>query len=77
LDYPNNATLDLGISPELVVTDLSPSGISSKLDQAFHDQASFRMRTLDWASNAALTRSIASTADEIEELLGVSNAEGQ
>jgi glycosyltransferase involved in cell wall biosynthesis len=77
LDYPNNATLDLGISPELVVTDLSPSGISSKLESAFHDQTSFRLRTLDWASNAALNRSIASTADEIEELLGVSNAEGQ
>ena len=75
LDYPNNATLDLGISPELVVTDLSPSGISSKLEQAFHEQASLRMRSLDWASNAALNRSITSTADQIEQLLGVSNAE--
>ena len=75
LDYPNNATLDLGISPELVVTDLSPSGISSKLEQAFHEQASLRMRSLDWAGNAALNRSITSTADQIEQLLGVSNAE--
>jgi glycosyltransferase involved in cell wall biosynthesis len=77
LDYPNNATLDLGISPELVVTDLSPSGIASKLNLAFHEQASIRMRTLNWASNAALHKSITSTADQVEKLLGVSNAQGQ
>jgi glycosyltransferase involved in cell wall biosynthesis len=77
LNYPNNATLDLGISPELVVTDLSPSGISSKLTQAFHEQASIRMRTFDWASDAALNKSIVSTADQIEQLLGGSNVEGQ
>jgi glycosyltransferase involved in cell wall biosynthesis len=77
LKYPNNATLDLGISPELVVTNLTPSGIASKLNLAFHEQASIRMRTLNWASNAALNKSITSTADQIEKLLGVSNAQGQ
>jgi glycosyltransferase involved in cell wall biosynthesis len=73
LNYPNNATLDLGISPELTVNDLSPTGIASKLHHAYIEQSQIRKTTLNWAENAARHRSIVSTADRIEELLGVSN----
>lgn len=74
LSYPNNATIDLGISPELVVTDLNPSGIAIKLAQALNEQELIKARTLEWARNAASTRSLTTTADQIEKLLGVSNA---
>lgn len=73
LNYPNNATLDLEISPDLVVNELNPKGIVAKLELALKEQISLRKETLAWAENASLSRSLKSTADEIEQLLGVSN----
>ena len=73
LNYPDNATLDLGISPDLVVNNLSPTGIASKLKHAHVEQATIRSKTLDWAQNAATNRSLISTANRIEKLLGAPN----
>jgi glycosyltransferase involved in cell wall biosynthesis len=73
LNYPSNAALDLGISPDLVVDELNPAGIASKLDKAFKEQMRLRQETLAWAENASLSMSLKSTVDRIEGLLGVTN----
>jgi glycosyltransferase involved in cell wall biosynthesis len=72
LNYPNNATLDLEISPDLVVNELNARGIADKLDLALKEQIRLRKETLAWAENASLSRSLKSTADAIEQLLGAS-----
>jgi glycosyltransferase involved in cell wall biosynthesis len=73
LSYPNNATLDLEISPELVVNELNARGIADKLELALKEQIRLRRETLRWAKNASLNRSLNSTADMIEKLLGAPN----
>lgn len=75
LNYPNNATLDLEISPSLVVNELSSRGVAAKLDFAYKNQISLRKSTLIWAENASLNRSLESTTDKIEEWLEVTNEE--
>lgn len=73
LNYPENATLDLEISPDLVVGIPNAKDIVTKLELAFREQLRLRQRTLEWAKNASLNKSIKSTADSIENLLGVIN----
>ena len=73
LNYPENATLDLEISPDLVVDVPNSENIVTKLEMAFREQLRLRQRTLEWAKNASLNKSIKSTADCIENLLGVVN----
>jgi glycosyltransferase involved in cell wall biosynthesis len=74
LDYPNNATVDLKISPELIVRDYSKQEIANKLHHAWQNQIRIRIETLEWAFSASQFKSLKSTADEIERILGVNCA---
>lgn len=70
LDYPNNATIDLGISPSLVVFDVNPEKIAEKLRFAYENQAQVRLETLDWAAKASHAHSSRATVDYLEEIIG-------
>ncbi len=74
LDYPNNATVDLKISPELIVSDYSKQEIANKLRHAWQNQSRLRIETLKWAFSASQSKSLKSTVDEIERILGVNCA---
>jgi glycosyltransferase involved in cell wall biosynthesis len=74
LNYPNNATVDLMISPELVARDYSTQEIVNKLQYALENQSTLRKATLGWARSASHDKSLNSTADKIERILGVIDA---
>jgi glycosyltransferase involved in cell wall biosynthesis len=73
LNYPNNATVDLRISPELVVYEFTVAGIVEKLRFAHENQAELRVKTLDWALEASRAHSSIATVDYLENLVEVSN----
>lgn len=73
LNYPNNATVDLRISPELVVNEFTVREIVRKLRFAYENQAELRGRTLDWASQASRIHSSVATVDTLENLVEGSN----
>ena len=74
LDYPNNATVDLKISPELIASHYSKQEIANKLQHAWQNQSRLRIETLEWAFSASQSKSLKSTVDEIERILGVNSA---
>ena len=65
INYPDNATIELGISPELVAQKGEASEISSLLTLAWFEQERFRFETLTWARQARLDRNLKSTSSEI------------
>ena len=73
LNYPNNATVDLRISPDLVVYEFTVGEIVKKLKFAHENQTELRAKTLDWASKASRNNSSVATIDYLENLVGANN----
>jgi glycosyltransferase involved in cell wall biosynthesis len=65
IDYPDNATIELEISPRLVAQKGEAKEIASLLHLAWKDQENIRAETLDWARQAALNRNFKSSSNEI------------
>ena len=64
-NYPDNATIELEISPELVAQKGEATEISSLLTLAWVEQERFRFEALAWAHQASLDRNFKSTTSEI------------
>ena len=65
INYPDNATIELEISPELVAQKGEAREVSSLLKLAWVEQERFRFETLTWARQASLNRNFKSTSSEI------------
>ena len=65
INYPDNATVELEISPKLVAQKGEIREIVSLLTLAWIEQENFRVETLAWARQASLNRNLRSTSSEI------------
>lgn len=65
INYPDNATVELEISPKLVAQKGEIREIASLLTLAWIEQENFRVETLAWARKASLSRNLRSTSSEI------------
>jgi glycosyltransferase involved in cell wall biosynthesis len=65
INYPDNACVDLAISPELVSKTGKIPEIVSLLAHAQNEQARLRLETLNWALQALETKSTKRTCEEI------------
>ena len=65
INYPDNATVELEISPKLVAQKGEIREIASLLTLAWIEQENFRVETLAWARQASLNRNLRSTSSEI------------
>ena len=70
INYPDNATIELGIAPKLVAQKGEAREISSLLTLAWVDQERFRFETLAWARQASSNRNFKSTSSEIMRIAG-------
>ena len=68
IDYPDNATVDLGISPQLVVKNDEVEEMVKVLTLAWENQQFFESETLDWAEKARQSRSSSQTCSKILEI---------
>ena len=68
IDYPDNATIDLGISPKLVAKNDDIEEIVKILTLAWGNQQIFESETLDWAEKARQSRSSFQTCSKILEI---------
>jgi glycosyltransferase involved in cell wall biosynthesis len=68
IDYPDNATVDLEISPNLVATDDQVERIVKLLTLAWNNQEKFESETLAWAENARRFRSSLQTCSKILDI---------
>jgi hypothetical protein len=68
IDYPDNATVDLGISPQLVVKNDEVEEMVKVLTLAWENQRFFESETLDWAEKARRSRSSFRTCSKILEI---------
>lgn len=68
IDYPDNATVDLEISPKLVSKGDSIDEISELLKVALLNQRELREETINWAKEATIERSSTKTCKEILEI---------
>ena len=68
IDYPDNATVDLEISPNLVATDEQVENIVKLLTLAWKNQERFELETLAWAENARRFRSSLQTCSKILDI---------
>lgn len=69
INYPDNATIELEISPELVAQKGEAGEISSLLTLAWVEQERFRFETLAWARQASLDRNFKLTCSEIMRIV--------
>ena len=68
INYPDNATVDLGISPQLVVNNDEVEEIVKVLRLSWENQRYFESETLDWAEKARQSRSSFRTCSKILEI---------
>ena len=68
IDYPDNATVDLEISPKLVSQNDDIDAIARLLTLAWKNQEHFQSETLKWAENARRTRSSSQTCSKVLEI---------
>jgi glycosyltransferase involved in cell wall biosynthesis len=68
IDYPDNATVDLEISPELVAQNDDIDSLVKLLTLAWENQEKFASQTIAWAKQARSTRSFPKTCNRILEL---------
>ena len=65
INYPDNATVELEISPKLVAQKGEIREITTLLTLAWIEQENFRVETLAWARQASLSRNLRLTSSEI------------
>jgi glycosyltransferase involved in cell wall biosynthesis len=68
INYSNNATVDLQISPKLLVREDVPIKIAERLYFAYNNQDSLRAEVLEWARVASIEKSWRNTLEDIERL---------
>ena len=68
INYQDNATVDLEISPELVAQKDQVEGIVKLLTLAWENQKYFESETLAWSENARRFRSSSKTCSKILEI---------
>ena len=68
INYPDNATVDLEISPKLVAQNDDIDEIVRLLTLAWKNQKLFQSETLEWAEKARRTRSSSQTCSKILEI---------
>ena len=67
--YPENASIELGINPELYVESDERELLASTLMKAYTRQREFRKSTQDWAVLASQTRSSELSSESILEIM--------
>jgi glycosyltransferase involved in cell wall biosynthesis len=69
INYPENASTELGINPTLVCSDDKIETLVEKLNNAYADQVRLRRITEDWVRNASITRTYRESCLTLESTL--------
>ena len=69
INYPENASTELGIHPSLICSDDQIKTIVGNLKAAYEEQARLRQITEEWVRNASVTRTYRESCIAIEQVL--------
>jgi glycosyltransferase involved in cell wall biosynthesis len=69
INYPENASTELGIHPTLICSDDKIETIVGNLKASYVDQARLRQITEEWVRNASINRTYKESCSAIEHLL--------
>ena len=68
IDYPDNASIDLGINPCLVSKSDSPHVISRLIEYAHENQKSLSQESREWIRRAAVEQTMTRSADRVNRM---------
>jgi glycosyltransferase involved in cell wall biosynthesis len=68
IDYPDNASIDLGINPSLVSKSDSPEVISHFIEYAHENQKSLSQESCEWIRRAAVEQTMTRSAEQVNRM---------